>query len=58
MGKNIEVLFERETEDGVYEGKTENYVTVKVKSETDISGKILKVSANENINGIIYGELI
>ena len=57
LGKNIEVLFERETEGGIHEGKTENYVTVKVKSEMDISGTILPVLAKETKNGIIYGEL-
>ena len=56
-GKTVAVLFE-EGKDGVYEGYTENYVRVAVKSERDLSGKILpvkikKVSGGTLLIGII-----
>ena len=56
-GKEIKALFEQETEPGIFEGKTENYVTVKVKSDTDISGKILNVKTTACENDVLYGVL-
>jgi len=40
VGKTVTVLIEREYKGcaGVYEGKTENYITVLVKSDADLSG--------------------
>ena len=35
-GKSFRVLFEKELYPGVFEGYTENYIQVKVKSDTDI----------------------
>lgn len=57
LNKEIKVLFEQETEPGIFEGKTENYVTVKLKSDTDISGKILNVKTTACENDVLYGVL-
>ena len=46
-GKSFRVLFEKELYPGVFEGYTENYIQVKVKSDTDISGRIFPVSIGD-----------
>ena len=48
IGKNVEVLFE-EKHDGFYKGHTKNYIMVKVKSDKDLSNKIINVKI-ENID--------
>ena len=37
VGKTVNVLFEREIAENIYEGTTSNYIKVRVKSDTDIS---------------------
>lgn len=46
-GKVSDVLFEKELYPGIFEGYTENYIQVKVKSDTDISGQIFPVSIGD-----------
>lgn len=60
LGKTAEVLFERELpgEDGIYEGKTPNYIPVYTRSENDLSGEIVKVSLTEPYRDGIFAELI
>ncbi|MBO5452927.1 MAG: tRNA (N(6)-L-threonylcarbamoyladenosine(37)-C(2))-methylthiotransferase MtaB [Clostridia bacterium] len=48
MGKTYPVLFEQLTKDGRYEGLTPNYITVKVKSDTDIRGVIKEITLCED----------
>lgn len=43
LGLIENVLFEQTTKDGFWEGYTKNYTPVKVKSEADISGRIIPV---------------
>ena len=43
IGKTVEVLFEECDEQGYYIGHTANYIMVKVKSEEDLSNKIVNV---------------
>ncbi len=43
IGKECEVLFEQEVKNGVYEGHMTNYIKVRMKSDTDISAKFVKV---------------
>lgn len=57
-GKVMEVLFERECEKGVYEGKTTNYIHVEAKSNENICGKILKVKIKENDGYICMAEIL
>lgn len=44
---SFSVLFEREIEDGIYEGYTENYIHVIASSETDLCGQIHLVEITE-----------
>ncbi len=58
LNKTMPVLFEREKEKGIYEGHTTNYITVCVKSDVDITNKILNVKLldvikEENVSGVI-----
>lgn len=43
IGSVHEVLFERQVSKGIYEGHAGNYMVVRVKSDADISGKIVKI---------------
>ena len=57
LGKTVKVLFE-EGKDGVFEGYTENYVRVAVKSDCDLSGEIhpvtiKKLSGDTLLTGVI-----
>ncbi|WBY64853.1 MAG: (Dimethylallyl)adenosine tRNA methylthiotransferase MiaB [Thermocaproicibacter melissae] len=51
------VLFERECEDGVYEGYTENYTPVRASSKTNLSGKIRFVTIKKAEKDYCVGEL-
>lgn len=42
VGQDVEVLYERMVEDGVYEGHTTNYIKVRGRSEKDLTNKICK----------------
>lgn len=56
-GQTMDVLFERGN-DGVYEGKTNNYIPVFVKSDTDISNKLLDVKMTEAKSSYLSGEIV
>jgi len=60
MGKTVDVLFEREHKGilNLYEGKTDNYITVIAKSEKDISGAICRVKINSVKGTIATGEIV
>lgn len=58
IGKTVSVLFEQVVRDGFFEGKTDNYINVHVKSEEDLSDKFRDVKLREVKNGVIYGVLI
>ena len=47
IGKTVEVLFEECDEQGYYKGHTANYIMVKVKSEEDLSNKIVNVDVRK-----------
>lgn len=52
-----EVLFEEKKHDNIYEGLTENYIKVIVKSDQDLHNKIVLVNLRENMDDYIFGEL-
>ncbi len=52
-----DVLFEDKKCDNTYEGLTENYIKVVVKSERDLHNKIAPVRLNENLEDHIFGEI-
>ena len=58
IGKTMEVLFESKVKDGLYEGKTVNYINVHVPSEKDISGEFHKTLLEKSENGIILGKIV
>ncbi len=49
VGNTYPVLFEQEVADGIYEGHTPNYVTVRIKSYDDITHKIINITLTEDI---------
>lgn len=60
IGKEMSVLFEREYKerDGIFEGKTDNYITVVAECDKDVSNEILKVKINEIKGGIAFGTVL
>ncbi len=56
IGSCVEVLFEQKKK-GHFEGKTDNYITVAVKSDKDLAGEYHHVNLERIENGVIYGAL-
>lgn len=50
LGKNTEVLFENEIEEGVFQGYTKTYIPVRIKSKNNLTGKLMtvKITAYKN----------
>ena len=57
VGTSPCVLFESKDSDDFYHGFTENYCQVKVKSEENITGKILKVKITDRKDSCLLGEI-
>lgn len=57
IGRTMEVLFEQPFGDGLFEGKTANYMTVHAKSDENLHGKYRLVKLISVNNGIITGEI-
>ncbi len=59
IGKVCEVLFERKykNDEGYYEGKTKNYITVAAKSDKDISGQYLNVKIEKIVSSAAFGTI-
>ncbi len=57
IGQTKEVLFERKTKDGYFEGHMSNYICVRVKSDENISHTFRDVIIQSVENGIAYGKL-
>lgn len=58
IGKTMRVLFEQPSKDGLFEGKTDNYITVHAPSDTDLNDEFRNVLLEENKNGIVIGKII
>jgi len=58
IGKTMFVLFEQPDGKGFFEGKTDNYITVRVPFSEDLSGKFKKVKAETLKDGILYGQIL
>lgn len=58
IGKETKVLFETRTDNGLYEGKTANYITVHASSPIDVCGQLKKVLLENTKNGIVFGKTI
>lgn len=57
VGKTLPVLFERETEKNLYEGHSENYVTILASSPNNLKGQILPVTIESAGTGLCFGRL-
>ncbi len=56
-GKTLSVLFETEN-NGIYEGYTKNYSRVEVKSNENITGRILNIKITDSDNEKCFGEIV
>ena len=57
IGKEIEVLFE-EDEEGFYKGHTSNYLVAKIKSDVDVTNKILRLIVKSQKDMILECDVI
>ena len=55
---DLKVLFEEVDKDGYYEGLTDNYMRIKVRSDRDIRGQILPVRIEEICDDYCIGGLV
>lgn len=60
LGQEVDVLFEQyhRKEKELYEGKTDNYITVVVRGDDTLEGKIRRVRLTKEKDGIVFGELV
>lgn len=58
IGRTMPVLFETKANDGLYEGKTSNYITVHTNSDIDLCGKFRNIKLECLKNGIICGKIV
>lgn len=57
IGKNIDVLFESEIDDGVIKGFSDNYVRVGLQADEALINKLILVRLVEMRNGFVSGEV-
>ncbi len=58
VGKTVEVLFEQKVSGDEYEGHMTNYIKVRVKSNRDLTHKIIKVKLEKCEKSIVFGRAI
>lgn len=58
IGKTMRVLFEQPAKDGLFEGKTDNYITVHAPSDIDLNDQFRNVLLERNENGIVIGKIV
>lgn len=58
IGKTLRVLFEQPVGDGLFEGKTDNYITVHAPSSENLNDEFRNVTLLENKNGIVIGKIV
>lgn len=58
IGKTLSVLFETQVKPGIFEGHAENYMPVRVKSDSDISDQILNVKITALSGKTLVGEKV
>lgn len=57
VGQDVEVLYERAVEDGVYEGHTTNYMKVRGRSEKDLTNQICTTRITKAETEELFGEV-
>ncbi len=58
VGKTMRVLFEQRAADSMFEGKTDNYITVHAPSDTDLNDEFRDVALERHENGVMYGHIV
>ncbi len=58
IGKTMRVLFEQPARDGLFEGKTDNYITVHAPSNENLNDEFRNVLLEKNENGIVIGKIV
>lgn len=58
VGKTMRVLFEQRAADGMFEGKTDNYITVHAPSDANLNDEFRDVELERHENGIMYGHIV
>jgi threonylcarbamoyladenosine tRNA methylthiotransferase MtaB len=58
LDKTVSVLFEQESEEGLWEGLSGNYVRVYARSKENLSGKIRKVMLKAIYKDGMIGEIL
>ena len=58
VGKAVEVLFEQRDKNRLYEGKTSNYITVRVQCDEELSGCYRSVVIDSVKDGIAFGHIV
>ena len=58
IGKTMRVLFEQPAKDGLFEGKTDNYITVHAPSDIDLNDQFRNVLLERNETGIVIGKIV
>ncbi|MDY4129184.1 TRAM domain-containing protein, partial [Peptostreptococcus porci] len=56
--RELRILVEELDNDGYYEGLTDNYIRIKVKSEHDIRGEFVNIRILDIMDDYCIGELI
>ncbi|MCI8980201.1 MAG: tRNA (N(6)-L-threonylcarbamoyladenosine(37)-C(2))-methylthiotransferase MtaB, partial [Clostridia bacterium] len=57
VGQTMRVLFEQPVKGGFFEGKTDNYITVRVKSSEHLNDEFRSVILDTITDGIAYGKI-
>ena len=57
VGKKLEVLMEKKTPQGEWEGLSENYIRVRCKSKENLCAKVCLVSIKNLENGGLTGNI-
>lgn len=58
IGKTMRVLFEQPASDGLFEGKTDNYITVHTQSEVNLNDQFRNVLIESRKDGIMIGKIV
>lgn len=58
IGRTMDILYETRANDGCFEGKTSNYITVHAHSDAEISGEFHKTLLEKSKNGILFGKIV
>lgn len=58
IGKTMRVLFEQPANDGLFEGKTDNYITVHTRSEVNLNDQFRNVLIESRRDGIMIGKIV